>query len=225
MWDKEQLGNIFRRWHLRDTPTHEGGANFELLGISQGGPVKWKGNGVVPDSYLPLENDGPLAPDDIRIHPPRDIEIPWWDIGKYIDAAEYPPKPIFVNEPILLMPTKAWDSPGHKWKWLGTKRHGKYFQMLDDLIGRGVYVTIHDGGNDEGGLHGGGLSANWIPGEGIAGGDRPGVVDEMIREWAGGVSPPPPPPPGEWKTMQIRGRIDIEGSPKDISGTVEFKEN
>ena len=197
-WTQEQLGNIFRRWHLRDTPTKEGGANFELLGISTGGPVAWKGSGVVPYPYPPLENDGAMAPDDIRIHPPRDVEIPWWEIGKYIDAAKYPAKPVFVNEPILLMPTKAYDSPGHKWKWLGTKRHDKYFQMLDDLIGRGVYVTIHDGGADDGSLHGGGMSANWIPGEGVPGGDKPGTIDAMIKEWAGGVSPPPPP---EWETM------------------------
>lgn len=220
-WDADQLGNIFQRWRHRDTPTEEGGKNFELLGISTGGPIRWDAKknppGPVAHGYEPFEvnKDTLKRPSDIRIHPPRDVEIPWWEIGKWIDYSEYPKVPIFVNEPILLMPTKAYDSPGHKWKWLGTKRHDKYFQMLDDLINRHVYVTIHDGGNDEGGLHGGGMSANWIPGEGIAGGDRPGVIDARIREWAGGVTPPPPPPPPEWKT--VYEEEDVQLRRKEVS--------
>jgi hypothetical protein len=48
-------------------------------------------------------------------------------------------------------------------------------------------------------------------------------VDDYIKDLMN-VSPPPPPPP-PWKTMQIRGRIDIEGAPSDVSGTLEYKDN
>jgi hypothetical protein len=72
--------------------------------------------------------------------------------------------------------------------------------MVEDLTNRGYYVTIHDAGSDDGSLHGGGMSAGWIPGEDEPGGDRPGRIDDMIREFMGG-SPPPPPPPPEWTTV------------------------
>jgi hypothetical protein len=48
-------------------------------------------------------------------------------------------------------------------------------------------------------------------------------VDNYIRDLMD-VSPPPP-PPDKWSTMRIRGRIDIEGVPSDVSGTLEYKEN
>ena len=38
------------------------------------------------------------------------------------------------------------------------------------------------------------------------------------------LPPAPEPPPEKWKQMEIRGRIDIEGLPKNISGTIEYKE-
>jgi hypothetical protein len=151
-WSRESVSQIMQRWHVHDTPSSENGDDYELLGISQGGPLRWdnRDKKFVPEPYVPKLGNGKWSPDDIRIHPPRDIELPWWEVGKHIAEAPYPDNlPIFVNETILLMPAAAYDSPGHKWRGLGTKDHEKYFQMVEDLTNRGYYVTIAPAGFPE----------------------------------------------------------------------------
>ena len=191
-WDEEQLGNIMLRWHHRDTPTKEGGSNFELLGVSTGGPMQWnhrtKRAEVAP--YPPIKpRQRVRRPDDIRIHPARDIEIPWWDVVEWLDRAGYPgTMPVFVNEPMMFMPAKAYNKlpKGHSWRFYGTKDADHYFQMCDDILDWGAYLTIHDGGSEKHREQGGGMSAGWIP-KGLEGKGttEPGIVDEMIREWMG----------------------------------------
>jgi hypothetical protein len=207
--------NIFSRWHTRDTIDNNG-SNPEVLGISQGGPIKWQ-DGIRPEPYVPRLNMGAASPDDIQIHPPRDWEIPWWKIGQFIEDANYPVKPVYVNETTLLAQTKVLNKyPGWKgkkapdgtWHGLGTDDFKHYFQMCDDLLDRGYYFTIHDFD---------GMGSGW------SGGLDRNRVDDTIRDFMGGTPEPPPPPPEPWETMQIRGRLDINGKPSDVSGTLEYK--
>jgi hypothetical protein len=182
---ERQIGDICARWHTRDV-------KGEILGIDQAGPpVDWRGNEV---PYKPKLRDGARSPDDIRLHPARDVELPWWKIGMYVQQyfREYM-MPVYIDEPILLMPRKAYDAlpMGDGWRFLGTKSRKRYGEMVEDLWSRGFYVCIHDGGADSGSRHGGGVSAGWVPGFE----DLPGEIDDFIKELLGIYPPPPPPPP------------------------------
>lgn len=181
---RDQIRNMCQRWHVRDA--------LEIIGIDQAGPpVDYLGN---PVPYEPMLGAGAWSPDDIRLHPARDVELPWWEIGPYVQMYFGKQRmPIYIDEPILLMPRKAYDSlpQGHTWRYLGTKSKKHFGEMVEDLWTRGYYVCIHDGGSDAGSMHGGGVSAGWVPGFD----DRPGEIDEFIKELTGVEPPPPPPPP------------------------------
>jgi hypothetical protein len=187
---REQIRNICQRWHVRDAT--------ENIGIDQAGPPIDPNGNFIP--YEPELNRGAWSPDDIRLHPHRSFhgDIKWWGIGQHIEQhfgqLTYP---IYVDEPILLMPAAAYDAlpPNDSWRFLGTKRMTRYGDMVEDLWSRGYYVCIHDGGADTGSRHGGGVSAGWVPGFD----DEPGVVDDFIKELTGGGPPPPPPP--DWTTV------------------------
>jgi hypothetical protein len=169
----KQIGDMCVRWHKRDA--------YEIIGIDQAGPPVDPHRNEVP--YIPKLKDGARSPDDIRLHPHRSYYPPmdWWQIGPHVEKyfKQYR-MPIYIDEPILLMPAKAYDAlpKGHGWRWLGTKRKQKYADMCEDLWSRGFYVCIHDGGSDSGSIHGGGVSATWVPGFN----DKPGSVDDFIKE-------------------------------------------
>lgn len=167
----EQIGNICARWHKRDA--------FEIIGIDQAGPPVDTHQDRIP--YIPILRDGARSPDDIRLHPERHTLLPWWEIGQYVTMyfRKYR-MPIYIDEPIMLMPQAAYNAlpRGHVWRFLATKNKRRYAEMCVDLLARGFYVCIHDGGNDEGSPHGGGMSAGWVPGFN----DKPGEVDDFIRD-------------------------------------------
>lgn len=183
----DQIAAMCHRWHVRDA--------VEMIGIDQAGPpINWKREEV---PYVPKLGDGAWSPDIIRLHPARDIEIPWWKIPYYItEYFGHYNMPIYVDEPILLMPRAAYDAlpQGHSWRSLGTKSKKRYGYMIEDSWDRGFYVDLHDGGDGRYPyprcMHGGGMSAGWVPGFD----DEPGEIDDFIKELMG-VNPPPPPPP------------------------------
>ena len=189
-WTDDQLGNIMSRWRNRDTPTKEGGPNGEMLGISTGGPMLWNNKTKRAElaPYPPIQPRLKIRrSSDIRIHPARDKEIPWDDVGTWLDRQNYPNVPIFINEPMMLMPAKAYDKlpKGHGWRFYGTKDAERFFGMCDDILDRNAYLTIHDGGSEVHREQGGGMSALWVPkGMEGKGTTEPGVIDAMIREWA-----------------------------------------
>ncbi len=180
----DQIAAMCQRWHVRDA--------FEMIGIDQAGPPINRKKEEIP--YIPRLGEGAWSPDDIRLHPDRSMQIPWWKIGGYINEyfGDYK-MPIYVDETIFLLPRAAYDAlpQGHGWRSLGTKSKKRYGTMVEDLWAHGFYVCIHDGGSDSGSMHGGGLSAGWVPGFD----DKPGTTDDFLKELMGVNQPPPPPDP------------------------------
>lgn len=178
-----QISNMCQRFHVR-------GPTGEVVGMDCGGPIFAD---KAPRPYPKFSSQGGAwEPDDVRYHPPRDVEIPWWEMPKYTDFVDK--RPVYIDEPILLMPKEAYDNlpPGHWWRYGGTKSKKHYGDMLEGHWEKGHYTCIHDGGSDSGSRHGGGVSAGWVPGFA----DVPGEVDEWIKDLLGvGPAPPPPPPP------------------------------
>jgi hypothetical protein len=196
---KEEIRNFCWRWQHRDVPG-------EIIGIHQAGPPIDPDGNFVP--YKPELGHGPWSPADIQLSPHRSFHggIKWWHIGDHIDRHfGHHPMPIYVAETIFLMTKPSYDRlpSGHSWRTIGTKLKRRYGEMVEDLWEKGYYVCIHDGGDDEGSFHGGGLDAGWVPGFG----DKPGRTDEFIRELMGVSEPEPPPaPPQEpepsfWKKL------------------------